>query len=189
MPGVYLSYPFCAQKCTYCNFASGVFPRELEVAIRRRRFARNCARPNGRGRPKRFIWAAARPARWTPMRWQRCSPKSPAANGRKRPWRPRPARSRARKPKRGGRAGINRVSLGVQSFIAKELSRTGRKHTAETVVDDIAMLRDARHREHQSRPDRGLAVSNPRELERIARLDRAARRAARIGLHARSRRR
>ena len=23
--GVYLSYPFCAQKCTYCNFASGVF--------------------------------------------------------------------------------------------------------------------------------------------------------------------
>lgn len=41
------------------------------------------------------------------------------------------------------RAGINRVSLGVQSFIAKELSRTGRKHTAETVVDDVAMLRAA----------------------------------------------
>src|SRR5271168_1475884 len=31
MSGVYLSYPFCAQKCTYCNFASGVFPRELEA--------------------------------------------------------------------------------------------------------------------------------------------------------------
>src|SRR5882672_4621640 len=31
MAGVYLSYPFCAQKCTYCNFASGVFPRELET--------------------------------------------------------------------------------------------------------------------------------------------------------------
>src|SRR5713226_3886546 len=30
VPGVYISYPFCAQKCTYCNFASGVFPRELE---------------------------------------------------------------------------------------------------------------------------------------------------------------
>src|ERR1700720_3065397 len=29
--GVYISYPFCAQKCTYCNFASGVFPRELET--------------------------------------------------------------------------------------------------------------------------------------------------------------
>ena len=31
VPGVYISYPFCAQKCTYCNFASGVFPRDLEA--------------------------------------------------------------------------------------------------------------------------------------------------------------
>src|SRR6185437_4874237 len=31
MSGVYVSYPFCAQKCTYCNFASGVFPRDLEL--------------------------------------------------------------------------------------------------------------------------------------------------------------
>jgi oxygen-independent coproporphyrinogen-3 oxidase len=41
------------------------------------------------------------------------------------------------------RAGINRVSLGVQSFITKELSRTGRKHTAETVLEDVKMLREA----------------------------------------------
>ena len=30
MAGVYLSYPFCQQKCTYCNFASGVLPADLE---------------------------------------------------------------------------------------------------------------------------------------------------------------
>ena len=30
MSGVYLSYPFCAQKCTYCNFSSGVFADGLE---------------------------------------------------------------------------------------------------------------------------------------------------------------
>src|ERR1700682_2823004 len=39
MAGVYISYPFCSQKCTYCNFASGVLPRELELryvdAVRR----------------------------------------------------------------------------------------------------------------------------------------------------------
>jgi hypothetical protein len=28
--GIYISWPFCAQKCTYCNFASGVLPRALE---------------------------------------------------------------------------------------------------------------------------------------------------------------
>lgn len=24
--GIYISIPFCRSKCTYCNFASGVFP-------------------------------------------------------------------------------------------------------------------------------------------------------------------
>ena len=35
MPGVYIAYPFCAQKCTYCNFASGFLPRELETEYTR----------------------------------------------------------------------------------------------------------------------------------------------------------
>src|SRR5207248_5673465 len=26
--GIYISVPFCRTKCTYCNFASGVFSRE-----------------------------------------------------------------------------------------------------------------------------------------------------------------
>src|SRR5215469_10065109 len=34
VPGVYISYPFCAQKCTYCNFASGVFPVDWEPRYR-----------------------------------------------------------------------------------------------------------------------------------------------------------
>jgi oxygen-independent coproporphyrinogen-3 oxidase len=41
------------------------------------------------------------------------------------------------------RAGINRVSLGVQSFAAQELARTGRKHTAEIVEREAATLREA----------------------------------------------
>lgn len=40
-------------------------------------------------------------------------------------------------------AGINRVSLGVQSFVEHELRRTGRMHTAQTVADEMAMLRAA----------------------------------------------
>jgi oxygen-independent coproporphyrinogen III oxidase len=38
------------------------------------------------------------------------------------------------------RLGINRVSLGVQSFVTEELRRTGRRHTAETVESDIQTL-------------------------------------------------
>jgi oxygen-independent coproporphyrinogen-3 oxidase len=40
-------------------------------------------------------------------------------------------------------AGINRVSLGVQSFVDRELAQTGRKHRASTVVSDVAILRAA----------------------------------------------
>jgi oxygen-independent coproporphyrinogen-3 oxidase len=38
-------------------------------------------------------------------------------------------------------AGISRVSLGVQSFVEKEIRRTGRKHTAEDVAADVKALR------------------------------------------------
>jgi oxygen-independent coproporphyrinogen-3 oxidase len=41
------------------------------------------------------------------------------------------------------RTGINRVSLGVQSFVKAELVRTGRRHDAETVKGDVALLRSA----------------------------------------------
>ena len=39
--------------------------------------------------------------------------------------------------------GINRVSLGVQSFVTKELCQTGRRHDAEIVARDVALLRSA----------------------------------------------
>jgi len=39
--------------------------------------------------------------------------------------------------------GITRVSLGVQSFEGRELAQTGRRHTAETVAEDVATLREA----------------------------------------------
>jgi len=39
--------------------------------------------------------------------------------------------------------GINRVSLGVQSFVEHEIRRTGRKHSADIVAKEIRTLRDA----------------------------------------------
>jgi len=40
-------------------------------------------------------------------------------------------------------AGFNRVSLGVQSFVKAELARTGRRHDAALVAQDVALLRSA----------------------------------------------
>ena len=61
--GVYLSYPFCAQKCAFCNFASGVMPRASKRATARP-WPPKCARTAGNGGPKPSTWAAARLATW-----------------------------------------------------------------------------------------------------------------------------
>jgi oxygen-independent coproporphyrinogen-3 oxidase len=39
-------------------------------------------------------------------------------------------------------AGVNRVSLGVQSFVSGELRQTGRRHTAATIQHDVHLLRE-----------------------------------------------
>ena len=125
MAGVYISYPFCAQKCTYCNFASGVFPAELEP---------------------RYLDAVRTEVRSTEWQWtpetvylgggtpSLIDPEALSALLREIPGAPWPEATMEAAP--GGitperaaawrRAGINRVSLGVQSFNARELARTGR---------------------------------------------------------------
>lgn len=140
--GVYLSYPFCAQKCTYCNFASGVLPRALE--------SRYIEALNAE------LHAAAWP--WTPetvyLGGGTPSTMDPSALAAilasipGKPWREATieAAPGSLTPERAAawtRAGINRVSLGVQSFNAAELRRTGRRHTAEIVASDVALLRAA----------------------------------------------
>ena len=142
MPGVYLSYPFCAQKCTYCNFASGVFPRDIEARYRQVLLAEILAfdwpwRPEtvclGGGTPGNLPSDALRPL-------------LDAVPGR--PWteatiEAAPGSLTAETARAWVDCGINRVSLGVQSFVELEIRRTGRRHTADIVEREVALLRDA----------------------------------------------
>ena len=138
MAGIYISWPFCAQKCTYCNFASGVQPRGLEAgyltALMDEISSANIGNPDtlyiGGGTPSAMEagvvnqLSAALPGAWQEATLE-AAPGSLTAE-RIRAWR---------------RVGINRVSLGVQSFVRSELARTGRKHDAAIVKSDIALLR------------------------------------------------
>jgi oxygen-independent coproporphyrinogen III oxidase len=140
MTGVYISYPFCSQKCTYCNFASGVFTNELETqyvdALVRE--IKQCSQNDvdtvylGGGTPSQMSEVdlervlSALPGRPWIEATMEAAPGS-ITEARVQAWR---------------RLGINRVSLGVQSFVAKELARTGRKHTAAVVETDVSLLRD-----------------------------------------------
>jgi oxygen-independent coproporphyrinogen-3 oxidase len=65
-----------------------------------------------------------------------------------RPWREAtiesaPGRLTVANARRWAECGINRVSLGVQSFVDSEIRRTGRKHTAAVVAEEIRLLPEA----------------------------------------------
>lgn len=142
MPGVYLSYPFCAQKCTYCNFASGVFPRDLEARYRHALRQEICAH-TWQWQPETVYLGGGTPSTLDIGALQALLEPVPG-----RPWieatlEAAPGTVTPALARGWAELGINRVSLGVQSFVETEIRRTGRKHTAQTVADEVAILRAA----------------------------------------------
>ncbi len=139
--GVYISYPFCPQKCTYCNFASGVLPRELEPrylsALRR-----EIERYQWQWQPETVYLGGGTPSL---IEGDALRDLLDAVPGR--PWleatiEAAPGTVTAERARAWHACGISRISLGVQSFVEREIARTGRKHTAEIVAREVAMLRE-----------------------------------------------
>lgn len=143
MPGVYISYPFCAQKCTYCNFASGVFPRDLEPRYVEALIAEIAAH-RWAWTPETIYLGGGTPSAMAPRDLERILRAIPSCGS----WREAtieaaPGAITADLAAAWTQAGINRVSLGVQSFVQRELARTGRKHTAQDVEREVGVLRAA----------------------------------------------
>ena len=154
-PGIYISVPFCRTKCSYCNFASDVFSR----AVFERYVDRVCADIAAAGNLAEQMGAkidrdvdsiylgGGTPTVLEPAQLRRmfdglrthfsvipdaeitveCAPGTltpPVLEGLLG-------------------CGVNRVSLGVQSFVDVEAAAVGRLHKRATVLDDIARLRAA----------------------------------------------
>lgn len=142
MAGVYISYPFCARKCTFCNFASGVFARDLEERYTAALCA-ELARFRWRWTPETVYLGGGTPSRMSADALARVLSLVPG-----RPWREAtieaaPGAIAPEQAEAWRSAGIDRVSLGVQSFVARELAGTGRTHSAAAVASDVAALRAA----------------------------------------------
>jgi oxygen-independent coproporphyrinogen-3 oxidase len=140
LAGIYISWPFCAQKCTFCNFASGVQPKELEV-----RYG-EALRAEFRRHEWKWVPETLYIGGGTPSSVDGDQLRELLADLPGRPWREAtietaPGSVTPEKIVAWLAAGINRVSLGVQSFIKHELARTGRKHDAAVVEQEIALLR------------------------------------------------
>ena len=140
MPGVYLSYPFCAQKCTFCNFASGVRPRELEDHYHAALLAELRA-AEWQWPPETVYLGGGTPSAMEPQRLSELLAAIPGAPWREATIECAPGGLNAERIQGWRESDISRVSLGVQSFIDGELRRTGRRHNAAVVEAEVALLR------------------------------------------------
>ena len=153
--GLYISVPFCRTKCSYCNFASGVFSAALHsryvdrLGEDLRRASQTAAQMGGQfEREIDSIYLGGGTPTVLP---------SPLLESLFREVRNNfdvlgaaevtvecaPGTLSSATLETLVRCGVNRVSLGVQSMVDREAAAVGRLHTRAIVLDDIARLREA----------------------------------------------
>jgi oxygen-independent coproporphyrinogen III oxidase len=153
--GIYVSFPFCRSKCTYCNFASGVYPaadhsRYVERLIEDIANAASWAEELGAELPRRVDTAylgGGTPSLLAPDLLAKLF----AALRAEFSFDPdaeitvecAPGQLAEAMPDALAAAGVNRVSLGVQSFVDTEAHASGRLHDRATVENDLRRLRSA----------------------------------------------
>ena len=136
MAGVYLSYPFCSQKCTFCNFASGV-SKESDGEQYAAALREELSNQQWPWEPETVYWGGGTPSLMPLADFRVAMDLIPWGRVTEATLEAAPGTITPEKARAWRECGINRVSLGVQSFVTDEARRTGRKHSAETVAHDI----------------------------------------------------
>ena len=142
MPGVYISYPFCSQKCSFCNFASGVSTPDA-IARYRTRLLEEVHSHDWQWRAETAYFGGGTPSLMDPALLSDLLSALPRERLSEVTLECAPGTVTAERLALWSSVGIHRISLGVQSFITSELRQTGRRHTAETVHREVAALRNA----------------------------------------------
>jgi putative oxygen-independent coproporphyrinogen III oxidase len=153
--GLYISVPFCRTKCSYCNFASDVFSRAVfQKYVDRVRHDMNHASETVAhmgGRLERVVdsiyLGGGTPTVLDITQLENLfvtiSQNFELEPGTEITVECAPGTLTPVVIDALLRCGVNRVSLGVQSFVDQEAASVGRLHDRKTVVDDIARLRAA----------------------------------------------
>ncbi len=153
--GIYISVPFCRSKCTYCNFASGVYPASEHARYIDRLVADIAAAPAwatqiGVKLPRRvdtIYLGGGTPSLLAPELVTRLFNALRGAfdfqSDAEITVECAPGQISDETLWALADSGVNRVSLGVQSFIDREAAVSGRLHNRAVVLQDIDRLRQA----------------------------------------------
>jgi oxygen-independent coproporphyrinogen-3 oxidase len=153
--GVYVSVPFCRAKCSFCNFASGVgtgagLERYVERLCAEIDAAAEAAQRFGAELPRvvdTVYFGGGTPSLLAPVQLRRIV----AALRRSFEVTPdaemtleaAPGQIAGETLEEALRLGVNRVSLGVQSFVDRECAAVGRLHTGRDCAAEIERLQAA----------------------------------------------
>jgi oxygen-independent coproporphyrinogen III oxidase len=158
--GVYIQVPFCQTKCTYCNFHTGVVAREkygpYADAVRRE-IAERAARADGAamadaladtvyfggGTPSLLEPSALAGILEAVRRNFGFAKDVECAGSLEITLEADPETVTPEKARAWLAAGLNRISLGVQSFDDRELQAAGRMHRRADIFAATRILRDA----------------------------------------------
>jgi oxygen-independent coproporphyrinogen-3 oxidase len=155
MPGLYLSVPFCRSKCTFCNFASGVFPASYHD-----RYVARLEEDLGASRLRLKRWGAVPPQAVDSIYLGGGTPSLLAPGLLRRLFMSlrrefavlptaeitvecAPGQLEPAVLETLAECGVTRVSFGVQSFVDAEARAIGRLHTRAVALEDIRRVRAA----------------------------------------------
>lgn len=153
--GIYISVPFCKAKCTFCNFASGVFAADrmqhyVDRICEEIRAAREVARKAAAELPEQvdtIYFGGGTPSLlsgpqfrqlFQSLRGEFC-----VADDAEITLECAPGQLAEETLAELLRQSVNRVSFGVQSFVDLETAAVGRLHTSEQCEGEISRIRRA----------------------------------------------
>jgi oxygen-independent coproporphyrinogen-3 oxidase len=152
--GLYISIPFCRAKCTYCNFASGVFPasdqeRYVDRVCGELEDARRRAEQEGWDLPQEvgsIYLGGGTPSTLQPPHLHHIFTtisRTFTTRDAEITIECAPGQISAEFLKAMVEVSATRVSLGVQSLVDREAAGTGRSHTRRIVEEDVRRLHNA----------------------------------------------
>ncbi|HYE64858.1 MAG TPA: radical SAM family heme chaperone HemW [Pyrinomonadaceae bacterium] len=147
--GIYIHIPFCRSRCSYCDFATGIYDGALAE-----RYVRALAleiasshTPEATGKVDTIYFGGGTPSLLSPAQVAHLLDTVLArfrlANDVEVTMEMNPGTVTPETLREFRRLGTNRASFGAQTFNDLELRRLGRMHTAQDVRQTITFLRDA----------------------------------------------
>src|ERR1700678_3124345 len=157
--GIYISVPFCKAKCTFCNFASGVFAADrmqhyVERICEEIRDARAAAQKLEAHLPQAMdtlYFGGGTPsllsAQQFRMIFEHLRGEFDLASNAEITLECAPGQLSSETLEALLQQGMNRISFGVQSFVDRETAAVGRLHTRQQCDEELARVRAAGVRE------------------------------------------